>query len=201
MNDRSVLYVISMVAISLVITIFICGCESIRWRHHEESVTVITTTEEPLATTQTTTTTTTTTTKKTTTTTTTATTTTEETTTTATTDVKDTMTYLGSFTGTYFKGETNPCNGGSGRILIPCDIKYDTYKGSVASQLVFNQYGYERNGKTMIYIEFPTIPEMNGWYSVDDYNADPSIIDFYFPDYSKCPWQQDGVIQCVAWIS
>ena len=149
-----------------------------------------TTTEEPLATT---------TTKKTTTTT--VTTTTEETTTTTTTDMKDSLTYLGSFTGTYFKGDTDPCNGGSGRILIPCDIKDDTYKGSVASQFVFNQYGYERNGKTMIYIEFPTIPEMNGWYSVDDYNADPYIIDFYFPNYSKCPWQQDGVIQCVAWIS
>lgn len=160
-----------------------------------------TTTEEPLATTteETTTTTTTTTTKKTTTATTT--TTTEETTTTTTTDMKDSLTYLGSFTGTYFKGETNPCNGGSGRILIPCDIKDDTYKGSVASKLVFNQYGYERNGKTMIYIEFPTIPEMNGWYSVDDYNAYPSIIDFYFPDYSKCPWENDGVIPCNAWIS
>lgn len=134
---------------------------------------------------------------------TTVTTTTEETTTstTTTTDMKDSLTYLGSFTGTYFKGDSDPCNGGSGRILIPCDIKDDTYKGSVASQFVFNQYGYERNGKTMIYIEFPTIPEMNGWYSVDDYNADPSIIDFYFPNYSKCPWQQDGVIQCVAWIS
>ena len=197
--DRSVIHAIALVVISLVIAIFICGCESARWRHHEEKIAVTTTTEKSLATTQTTTTTTTTTTKKTTTTTTT--TTTEETTTTTTTDMKDSLTYLGSFIGTYFKGETNPCNGGSGRILIPCDIKDDTYKGSVASQLVFNQYGYERNGKTMIYIEFPTIPEMNGWYSVDDYNADPSIIDFYFPDYSKCPWENDGVVQCIAWIS
>ncbi len=132
---------------------------------------------------------------------TTVTTTTEETTTTTTTDMKDSLTYLGSFTGTYFKGETNPCNGGSGRILIPCDIKDDTYKGSVASKLVFNSYGYELNGKTMIYIEFPSIPDLNGWYSVDDCNADPSIIDFYFPDYSKCPWENDGVIACNAWIS
>lgn len=187
MNDRSVLYVISMVAISLVIAIFMCGCESIRWRHHEESITVTTTT-------------TTTTTKKNTTTTTT--TTTEETTTTTTTtaDMKDSLTYLGSFTGTYFKGDTDPCNGGSGRILIPCDIKDDTYKGSVASKLVFNSYGYDMNGKTMIYIEFPSMPTLNGWYSVDDCNADPSIIDFYFPDYSKCPWENDGVIACNAWI-
>lgn len=151
-------------------------------------------------TTMTTTTVTTTTTCTTSTTVTTVTTTTEETTTTTTTDMKESLTYLGSFTGTYFKGETDPCNGGSGRILIPCVIKDDTYKGSVASKFVFNSYGYELNGKTMIYIEFPSMPDLNGWYSVDDCNADPSIIDFYFPDYSKCPWQQDGVIQCVAWI-
>lgn len=193
-------YCILLVAIPLVIAIFICGCESVRWRHHEERMTMTTTTEEPIATTQTTITTTTITTKKTTTATTT-TTTEETTTTTTTTDMKDSLTYLGSFTGTYFKGKTNPCNGGSGRILIPCDIKDDTYKGSVASKLIFNSYGYELNGKTMIYIEFPSIPALNGWYSVDDCNADPSIIDFYFPDYSKCPWENDGVIQCVAWIS
>ena len=196
-NYRSEIYAITLLVISLLIAIFICGCESIRWRQHEELVTAITTTEEPLATTTTTTTTTT---KKITTTTTTVATTTEETTMTTTTDVKDTMTYLGSFTGTYFKGETNPCNGGSGRILIPCDIKDDTYKGSVASKLVFNSYGYDMNGKTMIYIEFPSMPTLNGWFSVDDCNADPSIIDFYFPDYSKCPWENDGVIACNAWI-
>lgn len=176
-------------------------CLAFLYMHISSSTeTAVVTTTITAATTTTTTTVTTTTTCMTSTTVSTVTTTTEETTTTTTTDMKDSLTYLGSFTGTYFKGETNPCNGGSGRILIPCDIKDDTYKGSIASKLVFNSYGYDMNGKTMVYIEFPSMPTLNGWYSVDDCNADPSIIDFYFPDYSKCPWENDGVIACNAWI-
>lgn len=119
---------------------------------------------------------------------------------TTTTTTEESLLYLGKFTATYYRGDYYPCNGGSGRELIPCDVKPDSYKGSVASRLVFERYGYYVSDRTMIYISFESIPELDGWYSVDDCNADPSIIDFYFNDYSKCPWQQAGVVLCEAWI-
>ena len=190
-NDRSVLYPMSMVVICLVIAIFVCSCGSSRYHHNEESITVTTTTtEEPCTTTTTT--------KKTTTTT--VTTTTEETTTTTTIDMKDSLTYLGSFTGTYFTGDGYPCNGGSGRILIDCGIKPDNLKGSVASKFVYENYGYNHNGRTTIYITCDAIPSMDGWYFVDDYNADSSIIDFYYSNTSNCIFEYDGIINVNAWI-
>lgn len=116
------------------------------------------------------------------------------------TDITDTMTYLGSFCANYYHGDYVPCYGGSGRMLVSCYEKDEWYKGSVASKFVFDNYGYEVNGKTMVYIEFPSFERLNGWYSVDDYNADSSIVDFYFADYSTCPWQNDGVVMCQVWI-
>lgn len=116
------------------------------------------------------------------------------------TDITDTMTYLGSFCATYYKGNGVPCYGGSGRMLVSCYEKDEWYKGSVASKFVFENYGYDVNGKTMVYIEFPSFERLNGWYSVDDCNADSSIVDFYFADYSTCPWQNDGVVMCQVWI-
>lgn len=116
------------------------------------------------------------------------------------TDFRDAMTYLGDFTATYYKGDSVPCYGGSGRMLVSCYEKDEWYKGSVASRWVYGQYGYELNGKTTVYIEFDYYPRLNGWYSVDDYNADPGIIDFYFADYATCPWQNDGVTGCRVWI-
>lgn len=126
---------------------------------------------------------------------------TESTTTETVTDFKDDMTYLGSYTATYYKGDGVPCYGGSGRMLVSCYEKDEWYKGSVASRWVHGQYGYDLNGKTTVYIEFDNYPRLNGWYSVDDYNADPGIVDFYFADYSTCPWQNDGVTGCRMWIS
>jgi len=116
------------------------------------------------------------------------------------TNVTDTMTYIGSFCATYYKGDGVPCYGGSGRMLVSCYEKDEWYKGSVASKFVFENYGYDVNGKTMVYIEFPSFERLNGWYSVDDCNADSSIVDFYFSDYSTCPWQNDGVVMCQVWI-
>lgn len=110
------------------------------------------------------------------------------------------MTYLGKFTGTYYKGSTYPCNGGSGRMLVSCYEKPESYKGSVASRLVYNNYGYYVNDKTMIYVEFEKYPQLNGWYSVDDCNADQNIVDFYFADYSTCPWQTAGATTVSVWI-
>lgn len=115
-------------------------------------------------------------------------------------NTQDDLLYLGAFTGTYYNGATNPCPGGSGRMLVSCDVKNDIYKGSVASRLVYETYGYYLDNKTMIYISFKTHPELDGWYSVDDCNAVSGIIDFYFDDYSKCPWEMDGLIHCEAWI-
>ena len=110
------------------------------------------------------------------------------------------MLYFGSFTATYYNGDTVPCKGGSGRTLVSCYEKETSYKGSIASRYVFEKYGYFVNGKTEVYIEFPSYERLNGWYSVDDCNADPSIVDFYFADYSTCPWQFDGVTTCDVWI-
>ena len=162
------------------------------------SATTTTTTAETITTTTTPGTTTTATTTATTTTTT-----TEQTTTTATsapTIRTSGMTYLGSFTGTYYAGQTVPCRGGSGRTLIDCSIKSDEIKGSVAAKYVYRNYGYNVNGRTKIYIEVQSIPRMSGWYYVDDCNASNSIIDFYFYRNSNSPFQQAGVISCKAWI-
>lgn len=117
------------------------------------------------------------------------------------TDFRDTMTYLGDFMATYYKGDSVPCYGGSGRMLVSCYEKDEWYKGSVASRWVYGQYGYNVNGKTTVYIEFDNYPRLNGWYSVDDCNADSGIVDFYFDDYATCPWQNDGVTCCRMWIS
>lgn len=115
-------------------------------------------------------------------------------------DVTDTMTYLGSFTATYYSGDTVPCHGGSGRMLVSSYEKDDWYKGSVASRYIYEQYGYYLNEKTMVYCEFPDYPRLNGWYSVDDCNSDSGIFDFYYADYATCPWQNDGVTKVEVWI-
>jgi len=110
------------------------------------------------------------------------------------------MTYLGDFIATYYKGDSVPCYGGSGRMLVSCYEKDEWYKGSVASRWVYGQYGYNVDGKTTVYIEFNNYPRLNGWYSVDDCNADPGIVDFYFANYATCPWQNDGLTQVEMWI-
>lgn len=123
------------------------------------------------------------------------------TTTTATASNSNNLTSLGTFTGTYYSGRTVPCRGGSGRTLIDCTVGSSGVKGSVASRLVYRNYGYNRDGeRTKIYIEFPTIPSMNGWYYVDDCNSRNDIIDFYFYYNRNCPWQQAGVITVKAYI-
>lgn len=172
-----------------------------------------TTTEELCVTTTTTTTMTTTTTTETTTTeeTTTSTTTITEMTTTSTKVVTTTttkvvqttngLTSLGSFKGTYYAGKTVPCKGGSGRTLIDCSTGGNGVKGSVASKLVYQNYGYKRKGeRTKVYLEIAEHPSMNGWYYVDDCNAVTSIIDFYFYYNRNCPFQKAGVISVKAYI-
>ncbi len=162
--------------------------------------TIITTTFDEITTTTTSSTATTTTTTTVTTTTTTTTETTMTTVTAAPTSRSSGMTYLGSFTGTYYAGNTVPCRGGSGRTLLDCSIKDGDIKGSVASKYVYQNYGYNLDDRTKIYIEVSSIPDMTGWYYVDDCNASNSIIDFYFYRNSNSPFRQAGVISVKAYI-
>lgn len=109
--------------------------------------------------------------------------------------------YLGDFKGTYYRGSVNPCNGGSGRRLIDCAVGGMGVKGSVACRYVYEHYGYSYCGsRTVVRIEVPSHPEMNGMYYVDDCCASNSVVDFYYPDYSTCPFQFDGVISVKMWL-
>jgi len=121
------------------------------------------------------------------------TTTTEMTTTTTTTyDPKERLIDYGNFTATYYHGRyTNPCPGGSGRMLLDCTPKDDEIKGSVACRRIQEDYGYNVNGRTRVYLEMDSHPEMDGWYFVDDACEKLTIVDFYFIEYEDCPWCGD----------
>ena len=109
------------------------------------------------------------------------------------------LTYIGSFRGTYYRGNTNPCNGGSGRRLIEC-ASGGEIRGSIACRYIYQTYGYNYNGRTTVYIEVPSYPSMDGWYYVDDCCASNSVVDFYYPNYSACPFQRAGVISVNLYI-
>ena len=123
------------------------------------------------------------------------TTTTEQTTTTTTTyDLKERLIDYGDFSATYYHGRyTNPCPGGSGRMLLDCTPKDDEIeiKGSVACRRIQEDYGYNVNGRTRVYLEMESHPEMNGWYFVDDACEKLTVVDFYFVEYEDCPWCGD----------
>jgi hypothetical protein len=179
---------------------------------YTETETTTTTTTTTIETTTTTTTTeeTTTTTTKTTTTTTETTTSITETTTTTTAVVtekqddsidvsKNDLNCLGTFKGTYYSGNSVPCKGGSGRTLINCNTS-GNIKGSVACRAVFNSYGYNRNGRTKVWIECSGMPSMTGWYYVDDCCGSGSVVDFYYYKNSNCPFRNSGVISVKVYI-
>lgn len=109
---------------------------------------------------------------------------------------------LGTYRGTYYRGSTNPCRGGSGRTLIDC--AYGSVaagvKGSVACRYIYANYGYNVNGRTKVYIESDNYPSLNGWYYVDDCCASYSVIDFYYPNYGNCPFRNAGVISVRMYI-
>lgn len=96
----------------------------------------------------------------------------------------------GSFTGTYYPSDKNSgLNGGSGRSLIGCEVGDGTVRGSVACKYVYDRYKYNYSGgRTMVYIEVPQFPNMNGYYYVDDCCASNCVIDFYWKDPSQCPF-------------
>lgn len=119
------------------------------------------------------------------------------------------ITYLKSFSrGTYYSGSyysSNPANvkGGSGRVLIDGTIGDGTgIKGSIASNYIQRNYGYNRNGgRTLVYIECSQYPELNGTYYLDDsqgYNNE--VVDFFYYYNSNCPFQYQGVVPVEAWL-
>ena len=109
--------------------------------------------------------------------------------------------YLGVFRGTYYRGNCVPCKGGSGRWLKSCYVSDDEIRGSVACRAVYERYGYSLNGNpTVVRLKCSTHPEIDGLYTVDDCCASLSVMDFYFEDYGRCPWQFDGVVSVEAWV-
>lgn len=110
------------------------------------------------------------------------------------------LTYLGNFRGTYYRGEVNSCRGGSGRTLISCASGSGNIKGSVACRYIYSHYGYNVNGRTTVYIESDSYPSLNGWYYVDDCCASYSVVDFYYPNYSECPFRNAGVVSVRLYI-
>lgn len=115
---------------------------------------------------------------------------------------KDNMSYVGNFKMTYYP-ETHyypgVC-GGSTRTLRGYGDYSDGIRGSVASRSLYEMYGYERNDRTTIYLEFSSYPEMNGWYFLDDYCAHYGVIDvFVFSEYA-CPFGYDGITWADCWI-
>jgi len=112
-------------------------------------------------------------------------------------------TYVGSFTATYYPETAyypGVC-GGSGRTLLGYGNYDNGIRGSIASRSLWGAYGYDRNGRTTVYLEFPSYPEMNGLYFLDDCSAYCGIIDVFVWSEWACPFGQAGVISAECWIS
>lgn len=106
---------------------------------------------------------------------------------------------LGRFKGTYYTptGRQTPgqTKGGSGRILEDCkNCNEFGIKGSVACRAVYEQYGYNLNGRTIVLIQSESRPELAGYYYVDDCCASLHVVDFYYDYASNCPFQYQGVV-------
>ena len=112
------------------------------------------------------------------------------------------LTYVKPFTrGTYY-AYGGPRNGGSQRQLIDCSIGDGIVKGSIASSYLYQNYGYNYNGKrTMVYLEIEGYSQMSGYYYLDDCDAGNSnVIDFFFLYESNCPFKEQGVVQVDCYI-
>ena len=112
------------------------------------------------------------------------------------------LTYVKLFTrGTYY-AYGGPRNGGSQRQLIDCSIGDGTVKGSIASSYLYQNYGYNYNGKrTPVYLEIEGYSQMSGYYYLDDCDAGNSnVIDFFFLYESNCPFKEQGVVQVDCYI-
>lgn len=114
-----------------------------------------------------------------------------------------TMQFVKTFTrGTYY-AYGGPRRGGSGRQLIDCSQGSGGIKGSIASRYLYENYGYNYNGKrTMVYLEIEGYSSMNGYYYLDDSNAvgHNNVIDFFYLRNSNCPFQYQGVVKVQCYI-
>ena len=119
-------------------------------------------------------------------------------------DVRSSANFVKTFTrGTYYPGweayGSTQVYGGSGRLLMDCSIKDDEIKGSVACKYVYEKYGYNYNGaRTIVYLDIPEMPELSGFYFVDDCCGRYDTIDFYFTYKANCPFMNLGVLKTVT---
>lgn len=107
---------------------------------------------------------------------------------------KNNMTYLGCYTGTYYPATAyyDGVCGGSSRTLLGYGDYGNNIRGSIASRSLQEAYGYKRNGRTTVYLEFPEFPEMDGFYYVDDCSAYYGIIDVFVWSDATCPFGVKG---------
>ena len=119
-------------------------------------------------------------------------------------DVRSSANFVKTFTrGTYYPGwegyGTTQLKGGSDRYLMDCSIKDDEIKGSVACKYIQEKYGYEHSGgRTIVYLDIPEIPDMSGFYFVDDSCLRYDTIDFYFTYKANCPFMTQGVLTNIS---
>jgi hypothetical protein len=119
-------------------------------------------------------------------------------------DVRSSANFVKTFTmGTYYLGweayGSTQLSGGSGRLLMDCSIKDDEIKGSVACKYIQEKYGYNYNGaRTIVYLDIPEVPNMSGFYSVDDSCLRDDTIDFYFTYKANCPFMDQGVLKTIT---
>lgn len=119
-------------------------------------------------------------------------------------DVRTSANFVKTFTrGTYYPGweayGSTQVYGGSGRLLMDCSIKDDEIKGSVACKYVYEKYGYSYNGaRTIVYLDIPEVPDMSGFYFVDDCCGRYDTIDFYFTYKANCPFMNQRVLNTVT---
>lgn len=111
--------------------------------------------------------------------------------------------FVKTFTrGTYY-AYGGPRHGGSGRQLIDCSQGDGKVKGSIASRYLYDNYGYNYNGKrTMVYLEVEGYSSMNGYYYLDDSCAvgHNNVIDFFYLYNSNCPFQYQGIVKVDCYI-
>lgn len=119
-------------------------------------------------------------------------------------DVRTSANFVKTFTrGTYYPGlegyGSTQVYGGSGRLLMDCSIKDDEIKGSVACKYIQERYGYNYNGaRTIVYLDIPEMPELSGFYFVDDSCLRDDTIDFYFTYKANCPFMNQGVLTKIS---
>lgn len=115
----------------------------------------------------------------------------------------DGMTYVGYFGRvTYYPATAyyDGVCGGSGRTLLGYGDYGNGIRGSVASRSLYESYGYNYNGRTTVYLEFPGYESMNGYYYVDDCCRDYGVIDVFVWSGWSCPFYNAGVITANCYI-